>query len=107
MENIKRLLKLLTPYKNPLLVGSVFLVLYSATNLAIPLFIKELVDVVMVQKNLEYVPRNRGAKNDPSRKRPNTNEFYTPWFYGHKISFGAADKAVKRHNEKAGIPKGY
>jgi subfamily B ATP-binding cassette protein MsbA len=53
MKYIRRLLKLLNPYRAPLLAGSFFLILYSVTNLAIPLFIKELVDVVMVQKNLE------------------------------------------------------
>ena len=61
MQYIKRLIKLLTPYKTPLFAGSFFLVFYSATNLAIPLFIKELVDVVMVQKNLAKLNQIAGA----------------------------------------------
>jgi len=52
MQNYKRLLKLLLPYRRALLTGSLFLVVASATNLAIPLFIKDLVDVVMVEKDL-------------------------------------------------------
>ena len=61
MKNIKRLAKLLRAYKTPLMAGSFFLILYSATNLAIPLFIKELVDVVMVQKNLAKLNQIAGA----------------------------------------------
>ncbi len=52
MQNYKRILKLLLPYRRALLTGSLFLVVASATNLAIPLFIKDLVDVVMVEKDL-------------------------------------------------------
>ena len=61
MKNIKRLAKLLAAYKTPLMAASFFLILYSATNLAIPLFIKELVDVVMVQKNLARLNQIAGA----------------------------------------------
>jgi len=53
MRNYKRILRLLAPYKRNLFIGSLFLIAASATNLAIPLFIKNLVDVVMVEKNLE------------------------------------------------------
>lgn len=52
MEKYKRLLRLLLPYKTALITGSVFLALASLTNLAIPLLIKDLVDVVMVKKDL-------------------------------------------------------
>ncbi len=52
MEKYKRLLRLLLPYKTALIVGSVFLALASLTNLAVPLLIKDLVDVVMVKKDL-------------------------------------------------------
>ena len=38
-----------------LAVGSIFLIAASATNLAVPLFIRNLVDVVMVKKNLEQL----------------------------------------------------
>jgi subfamily B ATP-binding cassette protein MsbA len=55
MKNAKRLLKLLVPYKTPLIYGSLFLILASATNLMVPLFVKQLVDVVMVKKNLEML----------------------------------------------------
>ena len=53
MKNYKRLLQLLLPYKKALLVGSLFLIAASATNLAVPLFIRNLVDIVMVEKNLD------------------------------------------------------
>ncbi len=53
MKNYRRLLQLLSPYKGTLLVGSLCLIITSLTNLAVPLYIKRLVDVVMVQKNLE------------------------------------------------------
>ncbi len=43
---------LLKPYRTALYVGSLCLVVASATNLAVPLYIKKLVDVVMVDKNL-------------------------------------------------------
>jgi subfamily B ATP-binding cassette protein MsbA len=52
MDNLKRLLHYLTPYRGPLWVGSVFLIAASAVNLAVPLFIKRLVDVVFVDKDL-------------------------------------------------------
>jgi subfamily B ATP-binding cassette protein MsbA len=52
MNKYKRLLNLLLPHKKALIVGSVFLIGASLTNLAIPLLIKDLVDVVMVKKNL-------------------------------------------------------
>ncbi len=55
MKNIKRIFQLLIPYKIPLLYGSLLLVLASVTNLIVPLFVKELVDVVMVQKNLDLL----------------------------------------------------
>jgi subfamily B ATP-binding cassette protein MsbA len=53
MKNYKRLLQLLLPYKKALIVGSLFLIAASATNLAVPLFIRNLVDIVMVEKNLD------------------------------------------------------
>ncbi len=53
MGNSKRLLKLLIPHRMTLLIASLFLALASSTNLALPLFVKDLVDVVIVQKNLE------------------------------------------------------
>jgi ATP-binding cassette, subfamily B, bacterial MsbA len=52
MKNYKRLLILLTPYKRALILGSVCLIIASVTNLAVPLYIKKLVDVVMVEKNM-------------------------------------------------------
>ena len=55
MKNYKRLLQLLLPYKKALVVGSIFLIAASATNLAVPLFIRNLVDVVMVKKNLDQL----------------------------------------------------
>ncbi len=57
MKNFKRLFKLLIPYKTQIIYGSLFLVLVSAINLMIPLFIKELVDVVEVQKDLDLLNR--------------------------------------------------
>ena len=53
MKNYKRLLLLLLPYKKKLIVGTVFLIAASATNLAVPLYIRNLVDIVMVEKNLD------------------------------------------------------
>jgi len=53
MKNYKRLLQLLLPYKKSLIVGSIFLIAASATNLMVPLFIRNLVDIVMVEKNLQ------------------------------------------------------
>lgn len=55
MEKYKRLLRLLLPYKTALIAGSVFLALASMTNLAVPLLIKDLVDVVMVKKDLSML----------------------------------------------------
>ena len=55
MNKYKRLLKLLLPHKKALIIGSVFLIGASLTNLAIPLLIKDLVDVVMVKKDLQML----------------------------------------------------
>ena len=55
MKNYKRLLLLLLPYKKKLIVGTAFLIAASATNLAVPLYIRNLVDIVMVEKNLEHL----------------------------------------------------
>jgi len=55
IKNYKRLLLLLLPYKKALIIGSVFLVAASATNLAVPLYIRNLVDIVMVEKNLDHL----------------------------------------------------
>ena len=55
MKNYKRLLLLLLPYKKKLIVGTVFLIAASATNLAVPLYIRNLVDIVMVEKNLDHL----------------------------------------------------
>ena len=52
MKNYLSLLKLLRPYRTALLFGSVFLIIASGVNLAVPLYIKNLVDIVMVQKDL-------------------------------------------------------
>ena len=52
MKNYKRLLILLEPYKKALIFGAFCLVIASLTNLAVPLYIKKLVDVVMVDKNM-------------------------------------------------------
>ena len=52
MKNYKRLLTFLLPYKNALILGALCLVIASVTNLAVPLYIKKLVDVVMVDKNM-------------------------------------------------------
>jgi len=51
----KRFLALLLPHKTTLLIGSLFLVIASGTNLAVPLFIKQMVDVVMVEKDLSHL----------------------------------------------------
>jgi len=51
MNNFKRWMSLLAPYRAALWTGAAFLIVASATNLAVPLFIKELVDVVMVRKD--------------------------------------------------------
>ena len=55
MKNYKRLLLVLLPYKKKLLIGTVFLIAASATNLAVPLYIRNLVDIVMVEKNLAHL----------------------------------------------------
>ncbi len=60
MKNFRRLFKLLIPYRTALLWGSLFLILASGVNLAVPLFVKQLVDVVMVQKNLDMLNRMAG-----------------------------------------------
>lgn len=52
MNNLKRLARLLIPYKAALIWGSIFLVISSATNLIVPMFIRDLVDVVMVKKDM-------------------------------------------------------
>ena len=52
MKNYKRLLTFLFPYKNALILGALCLVVASITNLAVPLYIKKLVDVVMVDKSM-------------------------------------------------------
>ena len=52
MKNYKKLLTFLFPYKNALILGALCLVVASVTNLAVPLYIKKLVDVVMVEKNM-------------------------------------------------------
>ena len=52
MKNYRQLLALLVPYKKSLYVGAVYLIIASLTNLAVPLYIKKLVDVVMVEKNM-------------------------------------------------------
>ena len=52
MKNYKRLLILLSPYKKSLILGALCLIVASLTNLAVPLYIKKLVDVVMVEKNM-------------------------------------------------------
>jgi subfamily B ATP-binding cassette protein MsbA len=55
MRNFKRLFKLLIPYRTAIVWGSLFLVLVSAINLAIPLFVKQLVDVVEVNKDINLL----------------------------------------------------
>jgi subfamily B ATP-binding cassette protein MsbA len=55
MKNFKRLFKLLAPYKSAVIYGSLFLVLVSAISLIIPLFVKDLVDVVEVERDLELL----------------------------------------------------
>ncbi len=52
MQNYKRLLKLLSPYKKALILGALCLIVASLTNLAVPLYIQKLVDVVMVEKDM-------------------------------------------------------
>lgn len=52
MKNYRQLLILLAPYKKALYVGAFCLIIASLTNLAVPLYIKKLVDVVMVEKNM-------------------------------------------------------
>ena len=55
MHNFKRLFKLLKPYRTAVLLGSLFLVLVTAINLMIPLFVKQLVDVVEINKDLNLL----------------------------------------------------
>jgi ATP-binding cassette, subfamily B, bacterial MsbA len=52
MKNYRQLLALLVPYRKSLYIGAVCLIIASLTNLAVPLYIKKLVDVVMVEKNM-------------------------------------------------------
>lgn len=52
MTGYRRLLELLSPYKKALILGAIFMVIASLTNLAVPLYFKKLVDVVMVEKNM-------------------------------------------------------
>lgn len=51
MRNLKRLISFLKPYRRILLTASLFLTIASVTNLVIPLQVKQLVDVVMVEKS--------------------------------------------------------
>ncbi len=53
MDILKRLLSLLTPYKKTLYIGALCLVVASFTNLAVPWYTKQMVDVVMVQRNMD------------------------------------------------------
>jgi subfamily B ATP-binding cassette protein MsbA len=46
---------MLLPYKKSLFIGSIFLIAASGTNLAVPLYIRNLVDTVMVEKNLDHL----------------------------------------------------
>jgi subfamily B ATP-binding cassette protein MsbA len=55
MRNFKRLFKLLKPYRTAVLWGSLFLLLVTAINLMIPLFVKQLVDVVEINKDLDLL----------------------------------------------------
>jgi subfamily B ATP-binding cassette protein MsbA len=55
MNNYRQLLKLLVPYKKALYWGALFLTIASLTNLAVPLYIKKLVDIVMVEKNMDMM----------------------------------------------------
>jgi subfamily B ATP-binding cassette protein MsbA len=55
MKPLKRLARFLYPYRTMLFWGSVLLILASATNLAVPLFVKQLVDVVMVKKDMDLL----------------------------------------------------
>lgn len=52
MKYARQLARFLYPYRTMLFWGSILLILASATNLAIPLFVKQLVDVVMVKKDV-------------------------------------------------------
>ena len=52
MKNYRQLISLLVPYKNALYIGAACLIVASFTNLVVPLYIKKLVDVVMVDKNM-------------------------------------------------------
>ena len=55
MKNYKRLLLMLKKKKKALFIGSIFLIAASGTNLAVPLYIRNLVDTVMVEKNLDHL----------------------------------------------------
>ncbi len=52
MKSYRQLLILLIPYRKALYVGAFCLIIASLTNLAVPLYIKKMVDVVMVEKNM-------------------------------------------------------
>ncbi len=52
MKNIERLFKLLVPHRTAIIFGSLFLTFAAMTNLAVPLYIKKLVDVVMIEKDI-------------------------------------------------------
>jgi subfamily B ATP-binding cassette protein MsbA len=60
MKNAKRLFSLLQPHRKVLLTASLFLLISSSTNLALPLLVKQLVDVVMVKKNLDMLNEYTG-----------------------------------------------
>ena len=55
MENVKRLFSLLLPHKIILTIASLFLLITSGTNLTLPILVKQLVDIVMVKKNLDML----------------------------------------------------
>ena len=60
MKNYRQLLILLVPYKKALYVGAFCLIIASLTNLAVPLYIKKLVDVVMPRlKDFQGVSRKK------------------------------------------------
>lgn len=52
MKNYRQLLALLVPHKKALCVGVACLIIASLANLAVPLYIKKLVDAAMVEKNM-------------------------------------------------------
>jgi len=60
MKNVKRLFSLLLPHRTVLLTASLFLLIASGTNLTLPILVKQLVDVVMVKKNLDMLNEYTG-----------------------------------------------